>query len=66
MMLKSFLKKYPEIKEFWLQSKDRQGAPDSFCLCRSDNFDDMNHFGNFKIKSIVEPPEKGEAITLFI
>ena len=59
-MIRTYLKKRPEIKEFWLQSKD------VFSLCRVDNFDDMNNFGDWKIKRVEEPPEEGEVITLVV
>lgn len=53
MMVKTYLKNHPEIKEVWLQAKDT-GGPNFFCKCNVNNFDDMNHFGNWKIKGISE------------
>lgn len=66
MMVKTYLKNHPEIKEVWLQAKNKTGGPDSFCKCNVNNFDDMNHFGNWKIKGIEKPPEPGELVTLFV
>ena len=66
MKVETYLKRHPEIAEFYLQAKDRLGGPDSFCRCRSDNFDDMNHFGHFNIKRVEEAPEPGELVTLHI
>ena len=33
MMVKTYLKNHPEIKEVWLQAKDKTGGPNSFCKC---------------------------------
>ena len=61
MKVETYLKRNPEIKEFWLQSGDV-----SYCKCNADNFDDINHFGHCRIKRIEEPPEPGELVTLHI
>ncbi len=61
MKVETYLKRHPEIKEFWLQSNDV-----SFCKCSADNFDDINHFGHLTIKRVEEAPEEGELITLHV
>lgn len=66
MTLKIYLKLHPEIQRFYLQSKDRRGGPDAFCECESSNFDDLNHFGNYKIKKIEESPDGEDIMTIFI
>ncbi len=68
MTIKTFLKKHPEIKEFWIQADERKRPrmPEVFTRLQADSFDDMNHFGHWKIKSVEDAPEPGELITLHV
>lgn len=59
MMVRTYLKQHPEVREFWIQAKE------AFVLCHADNFDDMNLHGDWKIKRVEEGPE-GEPVTLHV
>ena len=58
MLLHTYLEKHPDIQEYWLQSKEE------FILCKANDFDALNCFGNRKITLIEEEP--AEVITLHI
>lgn len=60
MKIETYLKRHPEVKEFYLQAKDE------VAICNRDNFDDMNHYGWWKIKRVEEPPCEGELVTLIV
>lgn len=66
MMIRTFVKRNPEIKEFCVQAKDKLGGPDPFFLFKTDDFDNMNNFGDWRIKKIEEAPEPGELLTLIV
>lgn len=61
MMVKTYLKAHPDIKEFWIMAGEFD-----YCLCKVDNQDHMSMFGRKKIKEIEPPPEDGELITFHI
>ena len=61
MMVKTYLKNHPDIKEFWIMASEFD-----YCLCKTDNQDQMDMFGSRKIKEIEPSPEPGELITLHI
>ena len=66
MKIRTYLKKHPEIKKFWLVADERKRPrmPESFTLCQSDNFDHMNWFGDWSIKRIEEV--EGEPVSLHV
>lgn len=61
MMVITYLKQNPEIKEFWIMASEFD-----YCLCKTGNQDHMNMFGRRKIKFVEPAPEPGELITLHI
>ena len=61
MKVETYLKRHPEIKEFWLQSNDV-----SFCKCSADTLDATNHFGHLTINRVEEAPAAGELIHLHV
>lgn len=58
MMVRTYLKRHPEVIEFWLQ------AGEAVNLCRTDNFDDLNLFGDRPVTEI--EAVEGEPVTLHI
>lgn len=58
MLLRTYLEKHPNIQEYWLQSKEE------FVLCKANDFDTLNCFGNRKIVLVEEEPD--EVVTLHI
>lgn len=58
MLVRTYLKQHPDVKEFWLMSGT------AFSLCRTDDFDDINNFGDRKITRVEEV--EGEPVTLHI
>lgn len=60
MLIKTYLEKHPEVKEFYLQAKQEVS------VCCRDNFDDMNNFGMWKIKKVEAPPCEEELVTLIV
>ena len=58
MKVKTYLKRHPEIKEFWIESGT------AIALCRTDSFDDMNRHGNWTVIRVEEEPE--ELVTLHV
>lgn len=62
MLLRTYLKKHPEIKEFWLQSEDKSKLPDSRDECNlhdaTDFLGTINLFGNRKVIKIEEEPDE--------
>ena len=61
MIVKTYLKDHPDIKEFWVMASEFD-----YCLCKTDNQEHMDMFGCRKIKEIEPPPELGELVTLYI
>lgn len=62
MFVKTYLKKHPEIQEYYLESK---GVP---ALYRRKDWisDDNIPLGDYRVKRVEEAPEPGELITLHI
>ena len=60
MTVKTYLKNHESVQRFYLQSKQEVS------VCERDNFDDMNIFGNMRIKGIEEPPSDDELVTLIV
>lgn len=52
MMVITYLKQNPEIKEFWIMASEFD-----YCLCKTGNQDHMNMFGRRKIKFVEPAPE---------
>lgn len=61
MMVKTYLKEHPNIKQFWIMASDID-----YCLCDVNDEDHMRMFGCRKIKEIEPPPTDDELITLHI
>lgn len=61
MMIKTYLKEHPDVKQFWVMASDVD-----YCLCNVDNDDHMTMFGGRKIKEVEPPPEPDEVITFHI
>lgn len=61
MMVVTYLKQHPDIKEFWVMASGTD-----CCLCRTDNPDHINMFGRRKIKEIEPPPVEDGLVTLHI
>lgn len=64
MKILTFLKKHPEVQEFWVQ-----GAKDETAFARFRR-DDLcittGGTGEWKVKGVEEPPEPGELYTLLV
>ena len=62
MLLKTYLKRHPEIEEYYVESKT------SVALLRRKDWisEDNIPLGDYRIKRIEEAPEPGELVTLHI
>lgn len=62
MLVKTYLKRHPEIEEYYLESETSVAVYRRRDWISEDNIP----FGDYRIKRIEEPPEPGELVTLHI